>query len=96
MTDTPTETPEAQAPPGRPPVVTPVRVLAGLCLVAPFVATLWVSSYADTSPDLGGVPFFYWYQLLWVPLSALLTVSAYLLVRREERQRRVRGGGDAR
>ncbi len=89
-----TERAEAQAPPGRPPVLTPARVLAGLCLVVPFVALLWVSSYARKGPELGGMPFFYWYQLLWVPVSAVLTVAAYLLVRREERQRRADRGGD--
>jgi hypothetical protein len=58
------------------------------------VGTLWVSSYARTGPELGGVPFFYWYQLLWVPVSAALTVTAYLLVRREDRLRRAAKGGD--
>ncbi|MFJ6212933.1 DUF3311 domain-containing protein [Streptomyces sp. NPDC092296] len=91
-----TETPQAQAPPGRPPIVTPARVVAGLCLLAPFIGTLWVSTYARTGPELGGVPFFYWYQLLWVPLSAALTVSAYLLMRREERRRRASEAGDLR
>ncbi|AXI79383.1 DUF3311 domain-containing protein [Peterkaempfera bronchialis] len=89
-----TETPQAQAPPGRLPIVTPSRVAAGLCLAAPFVATLWVSSYARTGPELGGVPFFYWYQLLWVPISTVLTFTAYLLVRREARQRKALPGGD--
>ena len=32
----------SDAPEVRPPVVTPVRVVIGLCLVAPFVAMLWV------------------------------------------------------
>ncbi|WP_055585488.1 DUF3311 domain-containing protein [Peterkaempfera griseoplana] len=89
-----TETPEAQAPPGRLPIVTPVRVVAAICLLAPFVATLWVSSYAKTGPELGGVPFFYWYQLLWVPISAALTITAYLLMRREDRQRKGLKGGE--
>jgi hypothetical protein len=91
-----TSAPEAKAPPGRPPVLTPTRVVAALCLAAPFAALLWVSSYARTGPTIGGVPFFYWYQLLWVPLSAVLTIAAYLLVRREERQRRAAAGGDGR
>ncbi|MDX3077840.1 DUF3311 domain-containing protein, partial [Streptomyces sp. MI02-7b] len=30
--------------PVRPPVVTPTRVIAGVCLVIPFVAMLWVGS----------------------------------------------------
>ena len=52
-----------------------------------FVALLWVSSYAKDSPRLLGFPFFYWYQFLWVLISAALTWMAYLLVRRAERRR---------
>jgi membrane protein implicated in regulation of membrane protease activity len=62
-------------------------VAAGLLLLAPFVALLWVSSYAKDSPRLWGFPFFYWYQFLWVFLASLLTYTAYLLVRRTERTR---------
>jgi hypothetical protein len=71
----------------RPPLITPLRVIVGLLIAAPFVALLWVSSYARSGPTLGGWPFFYWYQMLWVPVSAVLTAAAYLLVRRVERQR---------
>jgi membrane protein implicated in regulation of membrane protease activity len=61
--------------------------VAGILLVAPFVALLWVSSYAKDSPRLLGFPFFYWYQFLWVVISAVLTWAAYLIVRRVERRR---------
>ncbi|MFI0814489.1 DUF3311 domain-containing protein [Streptomyces sp. NPDC021098] len=77
----------------RRPVVTPSRVVAALCLIAPFVAMLWVGSYAKIEPTFIGIPFFYWYQMLWVPISAALTTLAYILVRREQRARR--GGGSA-
>jgi hypothetical protein len=62
-------------------------VVAGLCLIAPFIALLWVSSYAKVGPSLGGIPFFYWYQMLWVVLTAALTIVAYLLLRKERRSR---------
>jgi hypothetical protein len=75
------------------PVVTPGRVVAALCLIAPFVAMLWVSSYARVDPAFIGIPFFYWYQMLWVLLSAGLTSVAYALIRREQRERRVHKGG---
>jgi hypothetical protein len=68
------------------PVVTPTRALVGVLLLLPFAATLWASSYARVEPRLGGFPFFYWYQLLWIFLSALCTLAAYLLVQREKRQ----------
>ena len=49
-------------------------MLAGLCLLAPFVALLWVDSYSRLTPAFIGIPFFYWYQMAWVPVSAALTV----------------------
>lgn len=48
-----------------------------LLLAVPFVAMLWVSSYNATEPTLLGVPFFYWYQLLWIPLTAVLIGIVY-------------------
>lgn len=41
-----------------------------LLLVAPCIAMFWVSSYNRVEPAWGGVPFFYWYQLLWIPIGA--------------------------
>jgi membrane protein implicated in regulation of membrane protease activity len=84
------ETPEV-----RPPVVTPGRVVIALCLVAPFVAMLWVGSYAKTDPTLIGIPFFYWYQMLWVLVSTALTMLAYKLWQRDQRARREANGGAA-
>ncbi|MFE9332405.1 DUF3311 domain-containing protein [Streptomyces sp. NPDC006925] len=75
----------------RPAVITPARVVIALCLVAPFVAMLWVSSYARADPALMGIPFFYWYQLLWVLLSTVLTMIAYQVWRRDQRARRSGG-----
>ncbi|WP_344563360.1 DUF3311 domain-containing protein [Streptomyces axinellae] len=66
------------------PVVTPARTVAGLCLLAPFLGILWVDSYARVEPTLIGIPFFYWYQMLWVLISALLTLVAYRIVRHEQ------------
>ncbi|MFD7920155.1 DUF3311 domain-containing protein [Streptomyces sp. NPDC059740] len=79
--------PSTAAAPARP-VVTPARVVAGICLVIPFVAMLWVSSYAKVEPAFIGIPFFYWYQMAWVLISAVLTGIAYQLVKRDERARK--------
>ncbi|GAA2372474.1 hypothetical protein ADL34_29975 [Streptomyces sp. NRRL WC-3605] len=76
-------------------MVTPTRVVIGLCLAAPFVAMLWVGSYAKTDPEFIGIPFFYWYQMLWVLLSTLLTMTAYKLWQRDQRARAPRKGGAA-
>ncbi|NGO45232.1 DUF3311 domain-containing protein [Streptomyces ureilyticus] len=72
----------------KPPVVTPVRVVIGLCLFAPFVAMLWVGSYAKTDPTFIGIPFFYWYQMAWVVISTALTMTAYQLWQRDQRARK--------
>jgi hypothetical protein len=48
-------------------------------LLAPFVALLWVSTYASHAPVLWGFPFFYWYQFLWVLLGAGATALVYRL-----------------
>ena len=73
--------------------VTPVRVIIALCLVAPFVAMLWVGSYAKTDPAFIGIPFFYWYQMLWVLISTALTMTAYQLWQRDQRARASQKGG---
>jgi hypothetical protein len=58
------------------------RVLwARLLLAAPFVAMLWVSSYDSAEPMVAGIPFFYWYQLSWILISAVLIAFVYLLER---------------
>ncbi len=77
----------------RPPTVTPVRVVIALCLIAPFVAMLWVGSYAKTDPTFIGIPFFYWYQMAWVLISTALTMTAYQLWRRDQRGRSSQKGG---
>ncbi|MCH0564023.1 MULTISPECIES: DUF3311 domain-containing protein [unclassified Streptomyces] len=74
-------------------VVTPARVVIALCLIAPFVAMLWVGSYARTDPAFIGIPFFYWYQMLWVLIATGLTVVAHRLWRRDQRARASRKGG---
>jgi hypothetical protein len=50
-------------------------------LLLPYVFLLWPPLYANAEPSLFGFPFFYWYQFLWVPLSAALTGIVYLKTR---------------
>ncbi|MFE1949134.1 MULTISPECIES: DUF3311 domain-containing protein [Streptomyces] len=68
--------------------VTPLRVVVALCLIAPFVAMLWVSSYAKVDPAFIGIPFFYWYQMLWVLISTALTMVAYKLWKHDQASRK--------
>jgi membrane protein implicated in regulation of membrane protease activity len=83
----------SEVPEVRPPVVTPLRVIIAVCLLAPFVAMLWVGSYTRTTPTFIGIPFFYWYQMLWVLISTALTMTAYKLWQRDQRARK---GGEGR
>jgi hypothetical protein len=61
----------------------PVRWVTVTVLLAVAIGgTLWVPLYARAAPKLGPFPFFYAYQLLWVPVSALVCGVCYLLLRR--------------
>ena len=48
-------------------------------LLAPYVGLLWLPFYAKKDPQLFGFPFFYWYQFLWILISAVLTAVIYVL-----------------
>jgi hypothetical protein len=52
-------------------------------LLLPFIGLLWVPFYNSAEPSLFGFPFFYWYQIAWVPASSFLT----FLVLRSQRAR---------
>ncbi|MBV8723799.1 MAG: DUF3311 domain-containing protein [Alphaproteobacteria bacterium] len=45
---------------------------AYLLLILPFIATLVPWIYNRAEPSLFGLPFFYWYQLAWVLITAAL------------------------
>jgi hypothetical protein len=46
-------------------------------LLLPWIAMIWVPSYNRIEPTLFDFPFFYWYQLLWVLISAVITALVY-------------------
>ena len=48
-----------------------------LLLLAPCAGFAWVPFFNRLRPELFGFPFFYWYQLLWVPLTTLLIYIVY-------------------
>jgi len=55
-----------------------------LLLVVPFVGTLWVPFYDAVEPRVGGIPYFYWYQFLWIGISTALTAIVYFATREEQ------------
>jgi len=50
-------------------------------LLLPFVALMLVPIYNRLTPAVFGVPFFYWYQLVWIALSAFAVGTVYLVER---------------
>ncbi len=48
-----------------------------LLFVIQFVVALWPPFYNRLDPPLLGIPFFYWFQLSWVLVSAVLTAAVY-------------------
>ena len=55
-----------------------------LLLLVPFIAILWVPFYAGAEPAFAGIPYFYWYQFLWIFISAVLTAIVYFATREPE------------
>ena len=60
-------------------------IVIAVLLAAAVISTLWVPFYNHLTPTLGDFPFFYWYQLMWVPIVAILAAIAYLLSRLAQR-----------
>jgi hypothetical protein len=48
-----------------------------LLLVVQFIAVLWPPFYNSAEPAWIGIPFFYWYQMAIVLVSAVLTAVVY-------------------
>jgi uncharacterized membrane protein len=60
--------------------------LVGVILLVTMVALLAVPTYSHLTPSIGGVPFFYWYTLMWLVVNALLQVIAYQILARAGRR----------
>lgn len=52
-----------------------------LLLLIPLIAVLIPEFYNFADPGIGGMPFFYWYQLAWVAGVAVITGIVYLATR---------------
>lgn len=48
-------------------------------LIIPCVIALWAPFYNKLTPTLLGFPFFYWFLLVMVPVSALFIAAAYAM-----------------
>ncbi|ACP34448.1 conserved hypothetical protein [Sulfolobus islandicus L.S.2.15] len=64
-------------------MVSAKSILAGILLLIPFIVYFAIPTYNKVEPDLGSLPFFYWYQTVWLAISAILfSIAALLLARR--------------
>lgn len=54
-----------------------------LLLIVPMVGTLIPPIYNTKDPTLIGIPFFYWYLMLWVPITVVCLVIVYRATKRE-------------
>ena len=50
-----------------------------LLLIIPFIALLWPPFYNFRDPALFGIPFFYWYQMLWIIITSVITAFVYFV-----------------
>ena len=71
-----------------PRTITPLRLFATLCVLAPTVAVIAVPTYNSATPKLAGFPFFYWYQLLLVVATGILMVAAFWAIKIDEGRRK--------
>ncbi len=51
-----------------------------------FFMVLGIGIYMRVKPELGGFPFFYWYQLVWIFIAAALTFSVYSIENAEKKK----------
>jgi uncharacterized protein DUF3311 len=52
-----------------------------LLFVVQIAVILWPPLYNKAEPAVLGVPFFYWFQLAWVIVSAVFTAVVYFATR---------------
>jgi Protein of unknown function (DUF3311) len=69
-------------------------VAVTILLVVAVAGTLAVPIYARSTPALVDFPFFYWYQLLWVPVVGILAGIAYLIIKPADARAAAAGRGD--
>jgi len=54
-----------------------------LLLLLPFIALLWPAFYSRAEPAVWGIPYFYFYQFVWLIIGVILTALVYKVTQRE-------------
>lgn len=57
-------------------------IIAAVLIAIPFIVYFAIPTYNTVNPEWGGVPFFWWYQTVWLAISAVLFYAAALLIGR--------------
>lgn len=57
-----------------------------LLFLVQVIAVIWPPFYNKAEPSWIGLPFFYWYQLLWVVIGAVLAALVYFATDAGQRQ----------
>ncbi|MCL5430400.1 MAG: DUF3311 domain-containing protein [Candidatus Marsarchaeota archaeon] len=60
--------------------IKPKDIIAAILLLIPFAVYFNVPFYNVVNPVLGGLPFFYWFQIVMLPISAVLFLIAAVLI----------------
>jgi hypothetical protein len=60
-----------------------IRIL----LLIVFAICLWVPAFNRVGPTLFGFPFFYWYQMLMVPIASALIWIVYKVEEKKEAEK---------
>ena len=55
-------------------------IVAAILILIPFAVYFDVPFYNVVNPTLGGLPFFYWFQIAMLPVSAILFLIAAVLI----------------
>jgi hypothetical protein len=81
-TSTPPEPPDTTM--TRTPLPWSKRILCAFLISVPVILALSVPLYQRTEPTLGGIPFFYWFQMLMAVAAACGCGLSYFIAFRNE------------
>jgi hypothetical protein len=59
------------------------KIVAAILILIPVVAYLALPLYNIRNPEAFGLPFFYWYQIIWLPISGIMFYIAAVLIDRK-------------
>jgi len=58
--------------------------IAGILIVIPTIVLAMVPLYNHAKPVIAGLPFFYWFQTVWLAIAAIFYVFAAFLISKEK------------